>query len=895
MYLASNKFTAYTDSSLVRRPKSKITVGGVTYTGETALMSFPKIIHSAERMIGVFPAKTCEFELLNKDGSISLNGKEVTVYRGIEIDGETEWVPMGIFSATDDNITNELTKRTIRFKGTDRSSRFDTSFVNDIEYPCTVLNFVKHICERHGVELETTSFPFAERILLSEPNADASVSDRELIARIAELGGCLAVISRDGKLQIKQSQETNKTVKKRYYRTVSQEPKFGEIAAVTLGHSTYTDDIIYPEGAKDSAVNWRIDDNPFVDGAIANADGTASTRQSLIEPIANEIIGRSMTPFSVADFIDDYIYDLGDIVSVEKKDGTTFEAVILNISSNSRIRSNIGAATQMQSKTNYAIAGSTKQQLKKVALEVDHQAGLIRGIVEDADGMRTTIQALSDKIDLKFENLTDPDHLDIENVTSISAEGVKIYNGMIQIFQTIDGNNEMIFGTDENGSLGVTGNIQVKFKNANGSDTATLKISNEDYENTNYATASIKVANNSDTVFSNISMWEYEGVGTTSIISDNISLGDEEGTVGINIGGGTGIVAFGGLNVLTGDIEAHNDVLVRGTLKSSSASFCGFQHTRSDNTISATLKPGIGVVNKTNSVNFSDNNLATTKKTERDSGIEYNAVVFSSKKLIQLSKLRSTSGYNRVNVSFKAGKYGWTKYYFAYTTSDDSTLKQGELLLDLFSNSKNNLDYSGIITFPNDATQWCIAVYPDTASSSYWAGWRDVKISEMFTAPTAALELDTTGSDPSVICRLDCFATNGEAYVAIQGRKGNDSSKRLELGADNLYWDGGIIAERVEGSSDVSLKTNIQPALSMLDKVCESGIYSYNYKSEFRNKSQNALAPRYGLVIGDGYNTPEEVISSDGKHIDLYSMIALAWKAIQELANKFDTEVKKDA
>ncbi len=588
MYLASNKFTAYTDSSLVRRPKSKIVVGGVTYTGETALMSFPKIIHSAERMIGVFPAKTCEFELLNKDGSISLNGKEVTVYRGIEIDGATEWVPMGIFSATDDNITNELTKRTIRFKGTDRSSRFDTSFVNDIEYPCTMLNFVKHICERHGVELETTSFPFAERILLSAPNADASVSDRELIARIAELGGCLAVISRDGKLQIKQPQETNKTVKKRYYRTVSQEPKFGKIAAVTLGHSTYTDDIIYPEGATDSAVNWRIEDNPFVDGAIANADGTASTRQNLISDVANNIIGRSVIPFSVTDFIDDYIYDLGDTVNVEKKDGTTFETVILNISSNSRIRSNIGAATQTQGATNYAIAGSTKERMKKLALEVDHQAGLIRGIVEDADGMRATIQALSDKIDLKFEDLTDPDHLDIENVTSISAEGVKIYNGMIQIFQTVEGNNEMIFGTDENGSLGVTGNIKVKFKNANGSDTATLKISNEDFEDGigEWATASIKVTNSSGETFSNISMWEYEGIGVTSITSDNISLSNEYGTVSIVID--NNIQMVGTVSVL-GDIESS------GKITTMSDAFDGFTHIRQSGAISAGLKVGIGI------------------------------------------------------------------------------------------------------------------------------------------------------------------------------------------------------------------------------------------------------------------------------------------------------------
>lgn len=887
----SDKYTAHIADSIVRRPKSKIVVGGVTYTGETALMSFPKISHSAERLIGVFPAKTCEFELLNRDGNISLNGREITVYRGLEINGETEWVPMGIFSATDDNITNELTKRTIRFKGTDRSSRFDTSFVNDIDYPCTILNFVQHICERHGVELETTSFAFANKTLLSAPNADASISDREIIARIAELSGCLAVISREGGLRIFQPKSTGKTVNKWYYKTVSQEPNFGAISAVTLGHSSYTDDIIYPEGTADSAVNWRIDDNPFVDGAIANDDGTPAIRADIIADVAQNIIGRSIIPFSVTDFIEDYIYDFGDIVTVEKKDGSTFETVILNISSNSRIRSNIGAATQTQGETNFTIAGSTKQQMKKLALEVDYQTGLIRGIVEDADGMRTTIQALSDKIDLKFEDLTDPDHLDIEHVTSISAEGVKIYNGMIQIF---DKSEEMIFGTDENGSLGVTGNIKVKFKNANGSDTATLKISNEDFASDadEYATASIKVDNSSGKTFSTISMWEYEGVGTTSITSDNISLSNPDGTVSINIGAGAlgssaSIGILGDIVLYNGDIELENNLYANGIITTSSNRFEGYRHIRYTGDTYGMLKPGVGYLSYTENVDYTSNNLATTEK--KIDGRTYDVVMMNEKKLIPLSKLRYTSGITKLFIEFTAGKYGWTKYYFAYTTEKDGPLISSEeyVLLNYWGENKNHDRVTNPnVSIPKEAVQWCVAVEPHTADADFYAGWWNVIIKESRAKPTAALEL--LDDQKTIMCRLDCYASDGEALVVLQGKTAYETSGKLELGTDKLYWGGGIVAERVEGSSDVSLKTNIQPALSMLDKVRESDIYSYNYKSELRNKSQNALPPRYGLVIGDGYNTPEEVISSDGKHVDLYSMIALAWKAIQELADKFD-------
>lgn len=901
MYTASEKFKAHTDSSIVRRPKSKIIVGGVTYTGETALVSYPKINHSAERMIGVFPAKTCEFELLNRAGDISLNGKEITVYRGLEIDGETEWVPMGLFSASDDNITNELTKRTIRFRGTDRSALFDTQFVSDITYPCTVLEFVQHICERHGVTLETKAFPFANRVLLSAPNADSSISERELIARVAELGGCIAQMSRSGGLRISAPLSTDKTVKKRYYKTLSKEPKFGTITAVTLGRQNYTDDIIYPENAAESAANWRIEDNPFVDGAVAETDGvTPATRQTLIADVADNIIGRSLVPFGVTDFVDDFVFDLGDIVTVEEKNGSTFETVILNISTSSRIKSSLGAPTQTQGRTNYALAGSTKQMLQKVALEVDHQAGLIRGIVEDADGMRTTIQALSNKIDLKFEDLTDPDHLDIEHVTSISAEGVKIYNGKIEIYNS---DNEKIFGTDENGALGVTGNIKVKFQNRDGTDTATLKITNEDYQAADYATASIKVTDASGNVFSDISMWQVDGIGTTSVKSDVIELSNEAGTISVNIDD-TGVSVSGGLTVYTGDIQTYGDMYMGGILTTSADRFEGYRHIRNSSDIYGMLKPGVGKLSYTENVDYDSNNLATTQK-DID-GRTYDTVILKEKKLIQLSVLRSTAGIKSVTIEFTGAKYGWAKYYFAYTTSQNGTLVMDEdyLLLDLF-NSDNHLRIETTATIPEGAEQWCIAVYPDTASEMYYAGWYNVIMTEnMLPIPTAALELQDANN--SIICRLDCFASDGEAYLALQGRKGNSTSKRLELGATNLYWGGSIAVK-----SEESAKTNITSASSVLDKVRNAGIYSYNYISEEQSGDESGTSgdiglnsgtlettdaeTHYGLVIGEGYNTPGEVISSDGKHIDLYSMIALAWKAIQELADRFDTEVINNA
>lgn len=65
-----------------------------------------------------------------------------------------------------------------------------------------------------------------------------------------------------------------------------------------------------------------------------------------------------------------------------------------------------------------------------------------------------------------------------------------------------------------------------------------------------------------------------------------------------------------------------------------------------------------------------------------------------------------------------------------------------------------------------------------------------------------------------------------------------------------------------------------------IDIINSADLYSYNLKKENDDDKKHI-----GLVIGDGekdYNTPDEIITKDKQGIDLYSMISLSWKAIQE-------------
>ena len=398
MYNPGGDYLTYIKDSIIRKPRSKIVVDGKTYTGLEHLVSFPKITHETEKMIGGFPAKTCEFEIYNLDGKLSLNGKEVQAYRGLDIsDTKTVWIPMGLFYADGEDVTNNSTKRTIQFKGTDRTRLFDSPFANvyskGIIPADTVISTVaEKICAKHGLSINTAtkskiiSYRFTEAVGTPE-----DTTDRQVIAWIAELSGCIPIISRDGQSLMFTRPTYKETVTeagktypsgsyadKRKYKTLSAEPLYGPINAISFGHADYDDAYVYQDDT-DVETNglheWKINDN-----ALAENDKSA-----LAPKVFAIIKGMQIYPFELTDFIDDYLFDINDGIQIKKKDGAFVTTYVLGMNTTSRIRSVFKAGTQDSSSADRNLAGSVKLDMKKVKLSVDHINNQITALVKETD------------------------------------------------------------------------------------------------------------------------------------------------------------------------------------------------------------------------------------------------------------------------------------------------------------------------------------------------------------------------------------------------------------------------------------------------------------------------------------------------------------------------------
>lgn len=142
---------------------------------------------------------------------------------------------------------------------------------------------------------------------------------------------------------------------------------------------------------------------------------------------------------------------------------------------------------------------------------------------------------------------------------------------------------------------------------------------------------------------------------------------------------------------------------------------------------------------------------------------------------------------------------------------------------------------------------------------------------------TIAIQIDSTGIYMGDIAYGDDGIYMGdtlEDYVQVNKYHINVGNQQ-----DNTIIEPALITTpKLTQTSLESIKKNISKLdKNALDIISKSDIYEYNLKSE-----QDEDKKHVGFVIGEGYKTPQEVISKEGNSIELYSAIGILWKAMQE-------------
>lgn len=263
----------------------------------------------------------------------------------------------------------------------------------EMAYPCTIADFIEELATELGYTYTPSTFPNYNQQLNGDYFKEAGYTYRDVLDDLAEVTASNIVI-RNGELIIAGYNETHETFDDNFIKTTNADFKsYGPINSVVLSRSI--SDNIY---AKDQE---SIDENGLWEIKISdNQIMNNINRDQYIMAIYNKLHGMTYTLCDFETVGIGYLEPLDTIVV--RIGDTTYNNVILfndEYKAEDGISERIHVDEPIQSQTDYKKADTTDQRINQTNLIVDKQAQTITGIITNVGENTEHISTLTQTVD----------------------------------------------------------------------------------------------------------------------------------------------------------------------------------------------------------------------------------------------------------------------------------------------------------------------------------------------------------------------------------------------------------------------------------------------------------------------------------------------------------------
>lgn len=349
-----------------------------------------------EITIGSAVASYVQATIENK--GIALSGKEVSLEIGVEVDGEMEYIPMGLYTIQNPKIeSNKVT-----FTAYDRlASRCNGAYYSKLGYPVDAVDILAEISTMTGVAIDTSTLQrgiqINQRAIIEEGDYNEETEESEVITTyvnpfdgytyketigfIAGLFGKFAICGRTGMIEFRWYQDISYEIPSNiFYNDLQETEESFSIKRLTCDNSDQT----LSSGSGATGISMQ---NPVM-------------TQSILDGVYNTVQGLVFTPAALR-FIGDTRLDIGDIVTAVKNDGTKFTIPIISL-----ITSYDGGL--MQTIASYGNTAEeddsdTKGPITEMAERVEYELAFVKKLmVDNLTATNATIKNLSGDV-LKFK------------------------------------------------------------------------------------------------------------------------------------------------------------------------------------------------------------------------------------------------------------------------------------------------------------------------------------------------------------------------------------------------------------------------------------------------------------------------------------------------------------
>lgn len=329
---------------------------------------------------------------------IALSGKEVSLEIGVEVDGEMEYMPMGLYTIQNPKIeSNKVT-----FTAYDRlASRCNGAYYSKLSYPTDAVDILAEISTMTGVAIDTSTLQrgiqINQRAIIEEGDYNEETDESEVITTyvnpfdgytyketigfIAGLFGKFAICGRTGMIEFRWYQDISYEIPSNiFYNDLQETEESFSIKRLTCDNSDQT--LLSGSGATGISMQ-----NPVM-------------TQNILDGVYNTVQGLVFTPAALR-FIGDTRLDIGDIITAVKNDGMKFTIPIISL-----ITSYDGGL--MQTIASYGNTAEeddsdTKGPITEMAERVEYELAFVKKLmVDNLTATNATIKNLSGDV-LKFK------------------------------------------------------------------------------------------------------------------------------------------------------------------------------------------------------------------------------------------------------------------------------------------------------------------------------------------------------------------------------------------------------------------------------------------------------------------------------------------------------------
>ena len=419
---------------------SKYVVDGKEHTETLNNFKFQNMINpNNEITIGNTCASSVTFSIYMP--TVSLENKEITVFEGVKVNEEIQYIQLGIFTVTKQTSDGEYTS----YEAYDRMYKADMPYFSDMTFPSTDKAILNEICGKLGISL-------AANIVTTHTINDKpqGYTYREIIGYMAMLQGCNAVINSDGNLEIKWYKDSGYVLDgHKYYQQ-----------GVTF---TTSKDFIIQKLTCNNTKSGSTEQSQITagDGVTGLSFANPFMTQTILDEVYKKIGGFTFRPLAVK-FVGDYRLEVGDIITVNKG-GIDYKVPIMQITHecDGGLMDTVTSIGQSDTENTSVASGPITKQMERyyANLLVVNKALINKLDVDTAKityATITNLTAVKGDVDyLKVNNLT----VDKANLLYASIERMEVVEGQIRNLNVDDlkaqvaNINTLMFGSASGGSL----------------------------------------------------------------------------------------------------------------------------------------------------------------------------------------------------------------------------------------------------------------------------------------------------------------------------------------------------------------------------------------------------------------------------------------------------------